>query len=122
MTEIDFAEYLRLEELAAARYRAGIPPTEDDRRWFERNRRANKGWPRRYRVRDSVATDAVEFMLGLADPKEFLTIVRGGEWWLALVSRDEKTFGPIVNCDGYARLRLRLVPGVLWQNDAEWVP
>lgn len=119
---VDYVQVARWLDVSAQRFRASIPPTDDDAAWFKRNKRSRDGWPRTYRVRASIASDHWLFTLGLAKPEGYITIIRSGEWWRAIVAIDADKFGAIVNSDEYARLRLRQVPGVDLRSDAGWVP
>lgn len=99
-------EIKRWREREATRYEARIPPTDSDAKWFQRNRRSRNGWPRRYRVRPAVKSDHWRFEFGYDSPASFLTIVCNYQFWRAIVAVDEATFGPMVDCDEYAQLRI----------------
>jgi hypothetical protein len=119
MSSVDYSKVSRWVDMNAARFRAHVPPTDNDAEWFRRNRRSRDGWPRTYRVRASVASDHWIFELGFAKPSGFLTIVRNYEFWRAIVAIDADTLGPVVDSDEYARMRLRRVPGVSLLNDPQ---
>jgi hypothetical protein len=119
---VDYVQVARWLDVSAQRFCAGIPPTDDDATWFKHNRRSNNGWPRLYRVRAAVASDHWIFTFRLAKPDNFITIIRGGVWWRAIVAVNADKFGAIVDSDEYARLRLRQVPGIDLRSDAGWVP
>lgn len=104
---VDWAQVARWLEVAEERFRAHIPPTDSDAKWFNRNRRSKNGWGRLYRVRASVASDHWPFALGLVKPNGFITIIRRDEYWRAIVAADEARFGPVVDSDEYAGLRLQ---------------
>jgi hypothetical protein len=92
----------RFQERRARR----IPPTDDDRLWFERNRRSRNGWPRLYRVRPTKTGDHWIFAVGGHSPQGFISIIRRDECWVAVLSADEQRFGPVVDSDEYANLRM----------------
>jgi hypothetical protein len=117
---IDYAKVSQWLDVNAARFQARVPPTDDDQKWFHRNRKSKNGWPRLYRVRKSVASDHWIFDLGLVAPDGCITIVRNHEFWRAIVSVDADKFGPPVDTDEYCRLRLCHVPGVDLRNDPQW--
>ena len=118
---VDYNQVARWLDVAAERFRAGIPPTDDDAKWFRRNRRSRNGWPRMYRVRPSVAADHWGFALGYAKPDGFITIVRRDEWWRAIMAINESEFGPVVDCDQYAGMRLQHMQEAQSHTDAERV-
>jgi hypothetical protein len=60
----------RFQERRARR----IPPTDDDRLWFERNKRSRNGWPRRYRVRPAKTGDHWVFAVGGHSPQGFIAL------------------------------------------------
>jgi hypothetical protein len=78
-----------------------IPPTDDDRLWFERNKRSRNGWPRRYRVRPAKTGDHWIFAVGEHSPRGFISIIRRDEYWVAVLSADEQR-----DSDEYANLRM----------------
>jgi hypothetical protein len=92
----------RFQERRARR----IPPTDDDRRWFERNKRSRNGWPRLYRVRPAESGDHWVFAVGGHSPQGFISIIRRDEYRVAVVGIDEQRFGPVVNSDEYATMRM----------------
>ena len=92
-------EIERWLEANAARFERHIPPTESDRDWFVRNRKSHNGWPRLYRVRDSIKSDHYVFDLCGVSPAGCLTIIRGEQYWRAIVSAAEDRFGPVVDSD-----------------------
>jgi hypothetical protein len=118
--EIDYAEVSRWLAVAEARFESKVAPCDDDQKWFDRNQRRRRGWPRLYRLRPTITDDHWLFALGLAEPKEFLTIVRSHELWRVIIARDTATFGPPVDSDAYARMRLMRVPAAdrLLRNDS----
>ncbi len=82
-------------------------PTESDRVWFERNRKSKNGWQRLYRVRDSASSDHWVSQIGEHSPKGFITIItRNAPIMVAVLAVNEDLFGPVINSDEYARLRL----------------
>ena len=92
----------RFQEQRARR----IPPTDDDRRWFERNKRSRNGWPRRYCVGPARTSDHWIFSVGGHSPQGFISIIRRDEYWVAVLAADEQRFGPVVDSDEYANLRM----------------
>lgn len=99
-------DYLRLSDIQEARYRRGVPPTEDDCQWFQRNRKSRDGWPRRYRVRPSVVTDHPAFGAGMVEHANYITIIVRSDWSRLVIAKAEDKFGPVVNADEYAVLRI----------------
>jgi hypothetical protein len=90
------------------RRKYGLPPTEDDRQFFARNRKNYRTEsPRSTRVRKSVASDHPLFHAGIVSPDGFITIVMSDRWQCAVLSADEAKFGPVVDSEAYASFRLQ---------------
>ena len=85
---------------AAERYQRQIPPTDEDQRWFDRHKR------RFYHVRPARSGDHYVFDLCGHSPKGFLTIIRRDQCWVAVVALAELKFGPFVDSDAYACMRM----------------
>jgi hypothetical protein len=118
---INYAQVFHWLAVNEERFQARVAPTNDDQKWFQRNKRSRDGWPRLYRVRPALMSDHWVFDLGLVKPTGFLTIIRGGEWWRAIVASGESEFGPVVDSDDYARMRLQHMPGADLRNDPQSV-
>jgi hypothetical protein len=119
---IDYVQVARWLDITAQRFQARIPPTNDDARWFRRNRRSWNGWARLYRVRPALASDHWLFDFKLAKPAGYITIVRNYELWRAVMASSESEFGLVVDSDEYARMRLMRIPDIDLRNDPQWVP
>jgi hypothetical protein len=114
---VDYVQVARWLDINAARFHAHIPPTDDDAKWFQRNKRSRNGWPRLYRVRPALMSDHWLFDFKLAKPAGFITIVRNYEFWRAVMASRESEFGPVVDSDEYARLRLDHMQSADLRND-----
>ena len=103
---VDFAKFERLRELAAERRKRGIPPTESDRKWFERERRQRTRAPRLYRIRPSVVDDHPAFAAFPIPPNGYLTIIVRDTLLTAVVAIASEQFGAWIDSDEYASMRL----------------
>jgi hypothetical protein len=93
-----------------------IPPTDDDRLWFERNKRSRNGSPRRYRVRPAKTGDHWIFAVCGHSPQGFISIIRRDEYRVAVVGLDEQRLGPVVDGDEYATMRMDALPADQQRN------
>jgi hypothetical protein len=100
------AEIARWNEMRDARTAARIPPTDHDHKWFQKNRKSKDGWPRQFHVRPAIKSDHWAFLFGYVKPDGFITIIRNYEFRYAVVAADEANFGPMVDSDAYANMRL----------------
>jgi hypothetical protein len=117
-----WAKIMRFVDAATERSQRNIMPTENDRVWFERNKKSKNGWPRQYRVRESVASDHWVLKVGEHSPIGFITIItRNPPIAMAVVSAGEDMFGPVTNSDEYARMRLEHLTKELDEADAKRV-
>jgi hypothetical protein len=118
---VDHFQVARWIAVAEDRFQARIPPTDDDQKWFQRNKRSRNGWARLYRVRPALASDHWLFDFKLAKPEGYITIVRNYEFWRAVIAIETEKFGPIVNSDEYARMRLMRIPDIDLRSDPQLV-
>jgi hypothetical protein len=107
MTADIWAKIIRFVDTATERFRRNIHPTEGDRVWFDRNNKSNNGRPRRYRVRDSIASDHWVFKIGGHSPKGSITVISRSPPTMAVLSAREDVFGYVINSDEYAMMRLQ---------------
>jgi hypothetical protein len=105
--EISKAEIKQFQETQKVRYELKIMPTEHDREWFEKNtRRAFRHGGRRvFHVRPAVAFDHYAFCLAGNPVDDFITIV-DRDCRKYVLGRAEGRFGPVVDSDEYAYLRI----------------
>ena len=120
MTPDIFAKIVRFMDIVTERFERNIMPTENDRVWFERNKRTNiNGWLRLYRVRESIATDHFVFQVLGASPKGSITIISRSPPTIAVLKAKEDVFGPVVNSDQYATMRLQHLAKEIDEFNAE---
>jgi hypothetical protein len=105
MTPDIYARILRFVDTARERFERNIMRTEDDRAWFERNKKSQNGCPRHYRVRDTIPSDHWLFEIGEQSPKNFITIISRSPPTIVIVQVGEDIFGTVINSDEYARMR-----------------
>jgi hypothetical protein len=93
-------------ETNESRFKQNIPPTEDDRRWFERHRTTPKRWARHFRVRDSIVSDHFVFEIFGASTEGFTTVIQNHRYFRFVISAAPDKFGPVVDSDTYAKMRI----------------